>query len=323
MILAPEATVDQLLERGLVSPDIPDIRRIAVDVYSQIYETAEVGLNGIAGISGYYQEYYPEYYRSNQGQIEAAIAALQDAYAQSVFPEQKADWNSHPNNIGHRDSPGCFRCHGGTHLDSQQQAIRLECNLCHSIPVVARSGDLVATIEISRGPEPQSHLNPNWISLHHLAYDATCSNCHTTENPGGTNDQSFCSNSACHGNVWEYAGFDAPALRELLAAQLPPAPAPPAVLTPTELTYAGGIGSLFEQRCGSCHGQTGAISGLDLTTYETILTGGASGPGVVPGDPQASLVIQKQTADQPHFVQLNTEELEAVTNWIEAGAPEQ
>ena len=323
LILTPEATVEQLLDRGLVSPEIPEIRRIAVDVYSLLYDSAEVGLNGIAGIAGYYQEYYPEYYQSNRQKIDTAITALQDAYAQSVFPEQKADWNSHPNNVGHRDSPGCFRCHGGTHLDSQQQAIRLECNLCHSIPVVARSGDLVANIEISRGPEPQSHLNPNWISLHHLAYDATCSNCHTTENPGGTDDQSFCSNSACHGNVWEYAGFDAPALREVLAAQLPPTPAPLPPLTPTDLTYAGGIGTLLQQRCGSCHGQTGAIAGLNLTNYQTILAGGASGPGVVPGDPQASLIIQKQSAEQPHFAQLNAEELEAVTGWITAGAPEE
>jgi nitrate/TMAO reductase-like tetraheme cytochrome c subunit len=323
IIQTPEATIDQLLDRGLVSPRIPDIRRIAVDVYSRIYDTAEVGLNGIAGIAGYYQVYYPEFYADNTELVASAITALQDAYAQSVFPEQKADWNSHPNNIGHSDSAGCFRCHGGTHLDSQQQAIRLECNLCHSIPVVAQVGDLTATIEISRGPEPQSHLNPNWISLHHLAYDATCSNCHTTANPGGTDNQSFCSNSACHGSVWEYAGFDAPALREVLISQLPPTPTPLPAFTPGELTYTGGINGLFELRCGSCHGPAGAIASLDLTTYDAILAGGASGPSIVPSDPEASLLIQKQTGPQPHFGQFTSEELEAVTDWIAAGAPQE
>lgn len=323
IIQTPEATIDQLLDRGLISPRIPDIRRIAVDVYSRIYDTAEVGLNGIAGIAGYYQVYYPEFYADHTELVDAAITALQDAYAQSVFPEQKADWNSHPNNIGHSDSPGCFRCHGGTHLDSQQQAIRLECNLCHSIPVVAHPGDLTATIEISRGPEPQSHLNHNWISLHHLAYDATCSNCHTTENPGGIDNQSFCSNSICHGSVWEYAGFDAPALREVLISQLPPTPTPLPAFTPGELTYTGGIGGLFEMRCGSCHGAASAIAGLDLTTYDAILAGGAGGPSIVPNEPDASLVIQKQTGPQPHFGQFTPEELEAVTGWIAAGAPEE
>jgi hypothetical protein len=33
-------------------------------------------------------------------------------------------------------------------------------------------------------------------------------------------------------------------------------------------------------------------------------------------------VVQKQTADQPHFGQFSPEELEMVIQWIEAGAPE-
>ncbi len=87
--------------------------------------------------------------------MQAAIQALQEVYQQSVYPEQKSDWSTHPNNIGHKDSPGCFRCHDGKHLNEQQQAIRLECNLCHSIPVVSGPSDFVTNIEISRGPEPE------------------------------------------------------------------------------------------------------------------------------------------------------------------------
>ncbi|NIN65338.1 MAG: cytochrome C, partial [Anaerolineae bacterium] len=79
---------------------------------------------------------------------------LQQTYQASVFPEQKADWNSHPNNVGHKDTPGCFRCHDGKHLNAEQESIRLECNICHSIPVLADPSDFVAQIEISRGPEP-------------------------------------------------------------------------------------------------------------------------------------------------------------------------
>ena len=71
-------------------------------------------------------------------------------------------------------------------------------------------------------PEPDSHFNPNWISLHNQAFDSSCAACHTMDDPGGTSNTSFCSNSAYHGNVYTYAGFDAPALREILKAQLPP-----------------------------------------------------------------------------------------------------
>lgn len=322
LIATPEDTVNELMERGLISPDIPEIRRKAVEVYSNLYDSVEVGLEGITGLSAYYQSYYPDFYATNGAQVQAAIEVLQEAYSDSVHPEQKANWNSHPNNIGHKDSPGCFRCHDGKHLNAAEEAIRLECNLCHSIPVVAGPQDFVTEVEISRGPEPQSHLNPNWISLHHVALDQSCANCHTTENPGGTDDSSFCSNSACHGNVWEYAGFDAPGLRERLVNQLPPPPTPQPAPEGGELTFEGSIGALFEVRCGSCHGGTAALQELDLTAYQTALEGGVSGPAIIPSDPAGSLVVQKQSGDTPHFGQFSPQELDRVIEWIAEGAPQ-
>jgi len=319
LIYTPEATVDQLLTRGVISPTIPEIRRKAVEVLLGPYETNELAISGIAGLTGYYQTYFTDFYAENNDLIEAAISALQDAYVMSVFPEQKADWYTHSNNIGHEDSPGCFRCHDGKHLNEQEESIRLECNLCHSIPVVVGPSDFVANIEISRGPEPQSHFNPNWISLHRDIFDATCENCHTTGDPGGISNTSFCSNSACHGSAWEYAGFDAPGLREILLTQLPP-PSEPS--TPTgALTFGDIIGPLFIERCGACHGAEG-IQGLNLTTYESTLAGGSSGPAIIPGDPDGSLIVLRLTGDQPHFAQLAPEELELVIEWIIAGAPE-
>lgn len=322
LVLTPEETVNQLMERGEISTDIPEIHKKAIEVYSQIYDTTEKGVNGIAGLATYYQDYYPDFYANNSDKIEAAINVLQEAYRNSVFPEQNSDWTTHPNNIGHKDSPGCFRCHDGKHLDAEQQAIRLECNLCHAIPVVAGPTDFVAKLEISRGPEPSSHLNPNWISIHHSAFDNTCSDCHTTGNPGGTDNSSFCSNSACHGSVWNYAGFNAPGLREILLEQLPPTPTPMPSLTGGSLTYDDTIGPLLQSRCGACHSPSGGIQGLDLTTYQGIMAGGVSGPVVIPGDPEGSLIVQKQSGEQPHFGQLSQEELELVVNWIKAGAPE-
>ena len=263
LILHPVDLVDQLLSRQQISTDIPEIRLKAVEVFSAEYSTVELALNGIAGLDDYYRVNYPDFYAEFSSLVNQAIRILQESYETSVYPEQKADWNSHPTNVGHKDSPGCFRCHDGKHLDAQQQAIRLECNLCHSIPVVAGPSDFVAEIEISRGPEPDNHRNPNWIALHRDVFDATCSNCHTTDNPGGVDDSSFCSNSACHGNVWEYAGFDAPGLREVLLSQLPAVSVPEVELADQPLTYQGSIGALLEARCASCHGE-GGLSGLNL-----------------------------------------------------------
>lgn len=321
LVLAPEDTVDQLIARNQISAEIPEIRRKAIEAYSGVFDSTEMGLINIAGLEGYYKTYHPEFYSEKDGLVKEAIQTLQDAYRDSVFPEQNSDWTTHPNNVGHKDSPGCFRCHDGKHLNEAQEAIRLECNLCHSIPVVAGPNDFIANLEISRGPEPGSHLNPNWIGLHHQAFDSTCQNCHTTDDPGGTSDTSFCSNSACHGSVWEYAGFDAPALREILLAQLPePKPEP----TPTSgaLTYAETIGPLLQTRCSSCHGENG-LQGLNVTSYESTLAGGQSGPAVVLGDAEASPLVQKQSGEQAHFGQLSPEELELVVQWILTGAPQE
>ena len=280
-----------------------------------------LALNAIEGLINYYQSYYADFYQVNRVIVDTAIKELRDAYAQSVYVEQKSDWDSHPNNVGHEFSPGCFRCHDGKHMNDAEESIRLECNICHSIPVIARTSDFVTDIEISHGPEPETHLNSNWIGLHRDVFDHTCQNCHTTEDPGGISDTSFCSNSACHGNVWEYAGFDAPALRQILIEQLPPPVPEPELETLGPLTFDGIISTLLEGRCGSCHGVDG-IAGLNITTYDALISGGISGPAVKVGDPDNSLVTQKQNESEPHFVQLTTDEIQIMIDWIAAGAPE-
>jgi mono/diheme cytochrome c family protein len=321
LILAPQDSVDTLMTRGIISATIPEIHLKAVEVLSGRYSAVQEALDRIAGLRGYYQTTYPDFYAGNSSQVEAAITALQDTYRSSFFPEQKADWASHANNVGHRLTPGCFRCHDGKHLDDKQQAIRLECNVCHSIPVIVGPNQFVANIEISRGPEPESHRNANWLGLHRDAFNDTCSNCHTTTNPGGTDNTSFCSNSGCHGNTWEYAGLNAPGLSEILQKQLPPAPTP--APTTDALTYNDSIGPVLQQRCASCHGPGGGkLQGLDVTTYTTLMAGSQNGPVIVVGDPQASLLIKKQSGAQAHFGQLTPDELKRVTDWIAAGAPE-
>ena len=343
LVLPPTDRVDQMLSRKLIDPAIPEIRLRGTEVLSATYASIPDALSGIAALKNFYQTKYPDYYNANAVRVDAAITALQAAYEDSTFPEQKSDWTTHPNNVGHRDTPGCFRCHDGKHLNDKQEAIRLECNLCHSIPVVAGTDKFVANIEISRGPEPVSHLNSNWLGLHRNAFDETCSACHNTANAGGTDNSSFCSNSACHGNDWQFAGLSAPALGDILIKQLPPTPTPaptqvptatpvpsagatPAPTVPTAsttgvVTYNDTIGLLFKDRCGSCHG-AGALGGLNLTTYATAMTGGKSGPVIVPDDLENSLLIKKQSGTTPHFGQLKPSELQLVTDWIKAGAPE-
>jgi len=85
-------------------------------------------------------------------------------------------------------------------------------------------------------------------------------------------------------------------------------------------SWEGKYQGLFSNRCGTCHGNT-AVGGLSLKTYADALKGGKSGPAIVPGDPDASMVVKVQSAGG-HPGQLTQDELDQVIAWIRAGALE-
>jgi nitrate/TMAO reductase-like tetraheme cytochrome c subunit len=315
----PVESLDMAMSRGVINPEIPFIHQKASEVLVAKYGSRDDAFAAFDKLGEYYKT--TDYYPGHGEQITAAVQGLKDIYDNTVFHDQQVDWTTHPNNLGHINSPGCFRCHDGKHLNAQNEAVRLECNVCHSIPMVAGKDDFVTKIEISRGPEPETHLNPNWISLHNQAFGPSCAACHTMDDPGGTSNTSFCSNSACHGNVYTYAGFDAPSLREILKNQLPPPEPVPALPTSVDApTYDNYFGPLVSVKCSACHGDL-ASGGLNLLSYTTAMQGGKDGAVILPGDPQGSLLVQIQSSGK-HFANLSADELELVKKWIEAGALE-
>jgi formate dehydrogenase gamma subunit len=88
----------------------------------------------------------------------------------------------------------------------------------------------------------------------------------------------------------------------------------------SDLTWDNSIGAMLETKCTACHGAS-ALGGLNLSTYEDAMRGGASGPSIVPGDSDGSLLVQVQQSGN-HPGQLTAEELAQVVEWIDAGAPE-
>ena len=141
-IYTPEESVDRAMLLGTISKDIPDIREMGVQVLRASYAGQAEAMQGISNLDNYYQTHSSGFYGAHADLVKEAIGALQQIYTNSVFVDQKVNWDTHPSNVGHINSPGCFRCHDGKHLDSNQQAIRLECNLCHAIPVVAGAARL-------------------------------------------------------------------------------------------------------------------------------------------------------------------------------------
>jgi len=105
-----------------------------------------------------------------------------------------------------------------------------------------------------------------------------------------------------------------------------PTPLPTPLPTPTPAPVAGnswneGVASVMEAKCAACHAAA-ALGGLDLSTYESTMSGGDSGEVVVPGDPEASLLVSRQTSGD-HPGQFSEDELNLVIEWIVAGALEE
>jgi NapC/NirT cytochrome c family protein len=75
-----------------------------------------------------------DFYRSGpRDQVDRAVAGVQDIYRRNVFPSMNVTFGSYPNNIGHIDSPGCFRCHDDDHKSKDGRKIGQDCETCHAI----------------------------------------------------------------------------------------------------------------------------------------------------------------------------------------------
>ena len=57
----------------------------------------------------------------------------------------KVNWGSYPNNLGHNDFPGCFRCHDDLHLASSGDKITQDCSACHSLLAMDEASPKILT----------------------------------------------------------------------------------------------------------------------------------------------------------------------------------
>jgi formate dehydrogenase gamma subunit len=101
--------------------------------------------------------------------------------------------------------------------------------------------------------------------------------------------------------------------------------APPATPTPPSLvaeleSWEEGVGTLFQSKCGFCHGGSNPLARLDLTDYDKALLSGSTLPAILPGDADGSgVVVRQQQGDHP--VLFTTQELNGIITWINDGAP--
>jgi hypothetical protein len=85
------------------------------------------------------------------------------------------------------------------------------------------------------------------------------------------------------------------------------------------------IRPLLADSCLKCHGPEKQWAGLRLDSREAILAGGESGPAVIPGDPEGSLLIRavRHADDAPKMPeegQLSESQIRDLEAWVKSGA---
>src|ERR1700686_1887502 len=130
----PENAVDKQMSLGRVSPELPFIRKKAVELLKVDYATRDVSQQRITGeLNNFYRTNYPEIYQTRRTLVQQSGEEVAAIYLRNIFPDMRVTWGTHPNNLGHNDSPGCFRCHDGSHTSADGQTITNDCSACHQV----------------------------------------------------------------------------------------------------------------------------------------------------------------------------------------------
>ncbi|SPE54509.1 Cytochrome c family protein [Verrucomicrobia bacterium] len=158
----PDDAVSLAMSLGQLDRSLPYVKTNALYVLTQRYTNETQALEGIATTLA---QRYP-----SAPSVHQAIAIVQQIYTNNFFPEMKASWQNYPNNIGHKDWPGCFRCHDGSH--KAEDGIRTikanDCNACHTILAQGSGAEL-------------DQLTPKGQKFKHPGdpVDGACNDCHS------------------------------------------------------------------------------------------------------------------------------------------------
>lgn len=168
---SPGEAIDANLHAGNIDKTLPYFKKIAVALLTETkYKTTEEAKAAIAkGINEYYAKNYPAVAQQKADQIQKAVTEVQNVYSQNFFPRMNVAWNTYPNNIGHFNFPGCFRCHDDKHKSADGKVIRKDCNLCHKVMREIQEN-------IPPGTVVQTFIHP--VDIGDEIYKTNCSDCH-------------------------------------------------------------------------------------------------------------------------------------------------
>ena len=130
----PDRALDKALAEKRMSAELPFLKKQALELLKVDYPDQKTAAAKIpVALAEYYRTAYPEIYKQKRAQVDTAGEVVKAIYLRNVFPEMKITWGTHPNNIGHEEAVGCFRCHDGNHTATDGRTIKADCDTCHTI----------------------------------------------------------------------------------------------------------------------------------------------------------------------------------------------
>ncbi len=147
----PDRAVDEAMARGDIPVGLPFVKKTGVELLKASYSSDEEAAQRIpGGLAAYYRAKYPAVASQHGAGIQTAGRALLAIYRHNVFPDLRVTWGTYPNNLGHTDAPGCFRCHDDSHATSDKKTIPQDCGTCHqALAVEEASPEILKTLGIA------------------------------------------------------------------------------------------------------------------------------------------------------------------------------
>jgi nitrate/TMAO reductase-like tetraheme cytochrome c subunit len=183
----PRVGLDYDLSTGAIDPSLPYIKREGMGILWNSYPDDAAADAAADGLEAFYQLNYPDVAQTKAAQINTAVDELKVLYRLTATPEMKVTAKTYPDNLGHLDFPGCFRCHDGGHFLVEngivtKKTIPSTCDTCHTFPQI---GPAVASLPL--GEPPSTHDDSLWVFNHKSVATSldpggtTCGECHARD----------------------------------------------------------------------------------------------------------------------------------------------
>ncbi len=154
----PGDAMDEAMANGSIPASLPYVKKEGLVLLQEKYSSREEAAKKIsAGLIAFYTQKYPQVIAQQRADVSRAVKGLVAVYQQNVFPKMNVNWGTYPNNLGHMNFPGCFRCHGALHAaNDPNKMVPQDCNVCHNLLSMGEANPKILTDLGLAGPSTPS-----------------------------------------------------------------------------------------------------------------------------------------------------------------------